>query len=86
MLEKTTIEEVMQADIERVRFYSGYAGWAPGQLQFEVSQGAWWVLDLDEEVVRRADPSALWDELSKRAQALTATLPTRPRPALASQP
>lgn len=71
-IEKATVEELMTAEPASVRFYSGYAGWAPGQLQYEIEQGAWWELELDEEIVQRADPSRIWEELVKRAQAVTA--------------
>lgn len=69
VIEKATLEEVMTADPDTVRFYSGYAGWAPGQLQYEVSQGGWWVLPLDEDAARRRDTDGLWREMSERARA-----------------
>lgn len=31
--------------MERVRLYSGYAGWGAGQLASELAAGAWWVFD-----------------------------------------
>lgn len=72
IIEKVTVEEVMTGDLSALRFYSGYAGWAPGQLEDEMEQGAWWILAMDEEVVHRADTSRLWSDMVKRAQSVTA--------------
>lgn len=73
-IEKVTVEELISGDESTIRFYSGYAGWAPGQLEAEVEQGAWWILPLDDEAVHRTDPSRLWDDMVRRAQAVTAGL------------
>ena len=55
-----------------IRFYSGYSGWAPGQLKAEIERGDWLVLDADAETVFRADASRLWQDLVRRARALRA--------------
>ncbi len=47
----------------RVRVYSGYAGWAAGQLWAEVRAGAW-VLDVaDADLVFAPAPSTLWERV-----------------------
>jgi putative transcriptional regulator len=43
-----------------VRVYMGYAGWAPGQLQFELSGGSWIVLPADLKLVFARDPHQMW--------------------------
>jgi putative transcriptional regulator len=50
-----------------LRVYSGYAGWAPGQLQSEIARGGWHVLPADAETVFEKDPAQVWPELIKRA-------------------
>jgi putative transcriptional regulator len=45
------------------RPYRGYAGWAPGQLEGEVEQGAWLVLPGDADVVFCRNPALLWQEV-----------------------
>jgi putative transcriptional regulator len=50
-----------------LRVYSGYSGWAPGQLQSEISRGGWHVLPADAETVFDKDPAHIWPELIKRA-------------------
>lgn len=31
--------------IDRIRYFAGYAGWVRGQLQAEIDEDAWWVVD-----------------------------------------
>jgi hypothetical protein len=50
-----------------LRVFSGYSGWAPGQLQNELARGGWHVVPADAESVFDKDPAALWPELIERA-------------------
>jgi putative transcriptional regulator len=52
---------------KRFRVYAGYAGWAPGQLDHEVSRGDWYVLPADAETVFEKTPSDIWRELILRS-------------------
>jgi putative transcriptional regulator len=54
---------------EDLRIYVGYAGWAPGQLEGEVSRGDWHVVDADAGTIFEREPSGIWPELIKRASA-----------------
>jgi putative transcriptional regulator len=75
-----TVEALIDRPPDALRFYLGYAGWAPGQLRAEVDRGDWWVLEADPEIVFRKETKDLWDELAKRAQSVTAR-PSVPAPA-----
>jgi putative transcriptional regulator len=50
------------------RAFAGYAGWAPGQLGFEMIQGSWAVLSAESDLFDR-DPAALWPDSLARLQA-----------------
>lgn len=45
------------------RVYTGYAGWAPGQLEFELRRGDWGLVRGFPEAIFQADPEALWADL-----------------------
>jgi putative transcriptional regulator len=52
---------------EAFRVYAGYAGWAPGQLEQEVSRGDWHVLPADVETVFDKAPADIWPELIRKS-------------------
>lgn len=52
---------------EPARVYSGYAGWGAGQLEAELAQHAWWVVDAHDEDLFTPDPDALWSRVLARA-------------------
>lgn len=54
---------------EVFRAFAGYAGWAPGQLEFEMLQGAWGVLPLEGIDIFGKDPATLWPDSVARLQA-----------------
>ncbi len=52
--------------IDSVRVFVGYAGWAPGQLEAEVAQGGWFVVDFDVHDAFTARPAELWRTVLRR--------------------
>jgi putative transcriptional regulator len=52
--------------VQRLRIFAGYAGWSPGQLDREVAEGAWWVVDLLPGDVFDHDPQGLWRRVLRR--------------------
>jgi putative transcriptional regulator len=73
-LNPAVVEMLLHAPPEPVRFFNGYAGWAPGQLAAELERGGWYVLNADADSVFRKDMEPLWEELVRRARAVTAFL------------
>jgi putative transcriptional regulator len=71
----STSHEVLQRLIkkpekdDRFRLYTGYAGWAAKQLEFEWNRGDWHVLDADAETLFDHNPSKIWPELIQRVSA-----------------
>lgn len=54
--------------MEAFRVFVGMAGWAPGQLAFELRQGAWATLSPDVTAIFDHDPDTLWLESLRRLQ------------------
>ena len=52
--------------VEKLRIFAGYGGWGPAQLEAEIEEGAWWVLESMEEDVFSDDPSGLWKKVLRR--------------------
>ena len=49
------------------RFFAGYAGWAQGQLEFEIARGGWYTLPLDVDVIFKMNPLTIYEDLMNRA-------------------
>jgi putative transcriptional regulator len=54
---------------EAFRVFAGVAGWAPGQLKYEMLQGAWATLPPDSIGIFDKDPATLWQDCVSRLQA-----------------
>ncbi len=66
----------------RARLFVGQAGWGPGQLEGELAEGAWLVMDALPEDVLVPFPDSLWSQVLRRhggPTAMWATLPIDPR-------
>ena len=54
---------------ETFRAFAGSAGWAPGQLTYEMLQGAWATLPPESFDIFDKDPATLWQDCLSRLQA-----------------
>jgi putative transcriptional regulator len=52
----------------RLRLYSGFSGWAPGQLEDELARNGWYVLPAREAVIFRKSTEGMWHELLEEAR------------------
>jgi putative transcriptional regulator len=59
------VEQVHPA-VAEVRLFAGYAGWTAGQLEDEVEQGAWFVLDALPADAFTSEPAQLWAAVLRR--------------------
>ena len=49
------------------RFFTGFSGWAAGQLEDEIARGGWYVVAFDARTVFEMNPLTLYDQMLKRA-------------------
>ena len=52
--------DILRPDAPRLRFYLGYAGWEPGQLESEISAGTWFLAPGEPELVLASTPETMW--------------------------
>ena len=62
------IDGLLAAPARERRLFSGFAGWAPGQLQEELARDAWYVLPANMNLLFRNDTRGLWRELVDKAR------------------
>lgn len=67
-----SVDALLNKPPPRIRFFSGYSGWAPGQLQGELDRGDWLIVDADVKLVFLRDTSRLWEDMVRRARAVRA--------------
>ncbi|MDP9431984.1 MAG: YqgE/AlgH family protein [Actinomycetota bacterium] len=68
--------------IRRLRVFLGYAGWDGGQLEAEIAEGSWYVLDAQPSDALTSTPDALWREVLRRQQgtlAMVSLFPDDPK-------
>ncbi len=64
--------------LEALRFFSGYSGWGPGQLEEEYAAGGWIVVDALAGDAFCDDPDELWGVVLRRQGGELAFLATFP--------
>ncbi len=70
-------------DRPRIHLYLGYSGWAPGQLEWELSQGAWIVHPAKPKIVFHPQPDKGWkDALREKGGLLKVFADTDQNPSL----
>lgn len=53
-------------ELAGLRVFAGYAGWGPEQLESELGEGAWLVVEAREGDLLSPQPEALWREVLRR--------------------
>jgi putative transcriptional regulator len=61
------------------RFFAGYSGWLPRQLEREIANGDWFVLEAQAEIIYDTDSETLWRRLYQRATLLKARIDSQPK-------
>ena len=47
-------------DMDKIRFFMGYSGWSPGQLDGEMNEKSWLVTPGTPDLVFSSDPQSIW--------------------------
>lgn len=68
----------MVGELERMRIFAGYAGWGAGQLEGEVSAGAWLVFEALPDDAFAPRPENLWSTVLRRQGGMLAALAQYP--------
>jgi putative transcriptional regulator len=70
--------------LDALRVFVGYAGWAPGQLENELGEGGWFVVDLERDDPFVAAPERLWRDVLRRQRGRLAMFASYPEDATAN--
>jgi putative transcriptional regulator len=66
------------AALGSLRIFAGYAGWGAGQLEGELTEGAWYVVESEPGDVSSPTPERLWRDVLRRQRGELAMLATYP--------
>ncbi|MGI5482530.1 YqgE/AlgH family protein [Streptomyces lavendofoliae] len=78
LVDLQTPPELLAAALGSLRIFAGYAGWGPGQLEDELAEGAWFVVDSEPGDVSSPRPESLWREVLRRQRGELAMIATYP--------
>lgn len=51
-----------KANSRSVKFFAGYSGWSPGQLEEEIAENSWIVTSLEDNLIMRGNSSTIWQK------------------------
>jgi putative transcriptional regulator len=79
VLNPEALQALSEAEKAVLRVFAGYAGWAPGQLEAEITRGDWLIQPAEAALVFSENPKAVWQLLQARQPLpVTETLPSTP--------
>ncbi|WP_367042393.1 YqgE/AlgH family protein [Streptomyces sp. Je 1-332] len=81
LVDLDTPPELLAPALGSLRIFAGYAGWGPGQLEDELVEGAWYVVESEPGDVSSPAPERLWRAVLRRQRselAMVATYPDDP--------
>lgn len=73
--------EVVAPGTAGLRIFAGHAGWSPGQLEDEIAEGSWYVVDGEAGDAFTDTPDRLWEQVLRRQRgdlAMVASFPDDP--------
>jgi len=60
------IDRIIEQTPNDARYFAGFVGWRPGELEKEIESGYWYVDTFDAAQAFRNDAGTMWEELVKR--------------------
>ena len=63
-------------ELSGLRIFAGYAGWSDGQLDAELAEGAWYVVDLEPRDPFQTEASRLWRDVLARQRSMLSLVAT----------
>ena len=57
------LRQIAKEPAQDVRLLLGYAGWGPGQLEVELTEGAWLTAPVTRNVVFDVEQQQMWDHV-----------------------
>jgi putative transcriptional regulator len=76
LLHLDTPIEIVTGAYRDLRIFAGYSGWAAGQLQTEIMEGMWHVVEADYTDIFGSEPLSLWRQVLRRQQSALALFST----------
>ncbi|WP_199550835.1 YqgE/AlgH family protein [Streptomyces sp. N35] len=78
LVDLETPPELLAAALGSLRIFAGYSGWGPGQLEDELADGAWYVVESEPGDVSSPVPENLWRAVLRRQRSELAMIATYP--------
>ncbi|MFJ4961466.1 YqgE/AlgH family protein [Streptomyces sp. NPDC088729] len=78
LVDLETPPELLGPALGSLRIFAGYAGWGPGQLEGELAEGAWYVVESEPGDVSSPHPERLWRAVLRRQRSELAMIATYP--------
>jgi putative transcriptional regulator len=78
LVDLDTPPEVVAGGVSGLRIFAGYAGWSKGQLEAEIAQGAWYVVEAEARDAFSDAPDELWGQVLRRQRGDLAFVSTYP--------
>jgi putative transcriptional regulator len=78
MVDLDTPLEVLAPAMTRMRIFAGYAGWGGGQLDAELEEGSWYVVQAETADIFAESPDDLWRHVLRRQHGPLAWIATMP--------
>jgi putative transcriptional regulator len=78
LVDLDTPPEVVEAGLVGMRVFAGYSGWSPEQLETEIAEGAWYVVDAAPGDAFSLAPETLWRAVLRRQRGELAMVSTYP--------